>query len=236
MTHIRRRPVRSGRRVKLKERAEPPAQNPCPPGQRGGTYMPLTEAECAQIYQMAVRLLEELGMGEVPPQLATQLKAHGAVERGGRVLFPAALIEAAVAAAPRNFTLYGRDPARDIEVGEDRVHFGTGGAAVQTLDLETGDYRPSTLRDLYDFTRLQDGLANVSWFTRCCVATDMPDEWSLDVNTVFALLKGTTKPAATSFSAACSPRDPAAQSPAANNKTKSQATPVLPRKAERCTF
>lgn len=199
MSQNRRRPVRSGRREKLKERAAPPQQNPCPPGQRGGSYLPLTETECARIYQMAVRLLEELGMGEVPPKLATQLKAHGAVERGDRVHLPAALIEDAVAAAPRAFTLYGRDPARDIIVGEDRVHFGTGGAAVQALDLMTGDYRPSTLRDLFDFTRLQDGLVNVSWFTRCCVATDMPDAWSLDVNTVFALLKGTTKPAATSF-------------------------------------
>jgi trimethylamine--corrinoid protein Co-methyltransferase len=55
------------------------------------------------------------------------------------------------------------------------------------------------LRDLYDFARLQDRLTNVSWFTRCCVATDVPDNYDLDVNTVFALLKGTTKPVGTSF-------------------------------------
>jgi trimethylamine---corrinoid protein Co-methyltransferase len=46
---------------------------------------------------------------------------------------------------------------------------------------------------------LQDTLTNVSWFTRCCVATDLPDIFDLDVNTVFALMKGTTKPVATSF-------------------------------------
>ena len=32
-----------------------------------------------------------------------------------------------------------------------------------------------------------------------CVATDVPDNFELDVNTVFALLKNTTKPVATSF-------------------------------------
>jgi trimethylamine--corrinoid protein Co-methyltransferase len=58
------------------------------------------------------------------------------------------------------------------------------------------------LQDLYDFTRLQDTLDNVSWFTRCCVATDLPDILDLDVNTVFALLKGTSKPVATSFTVA----------------------------------
>ena len=73
---------------------------------------------------------------------------------------------------------------------------------MQTLDLFSGDYRPSTLQDLYDFTRLQDQLANVSWFTRCCVATDVADNFDLDVNTVYALLRGTTKPVATSFTLA----------------------------------
>lgn len=151
---------------------------------------------------MALRLLDDLGMGEVPDGLRDQLVAQGARQKGKRVQIPPALVEAAIAAAPAEFTLQGRDPARSIRVGGDRVHFGTGGAAVQVLDLDNGDYRPSTLRDLYDFTRLQDCLTNVSWFTRCCVASDMPDEWALDLNTVFALMKGTTKPVATSFTLA----------------------------------
>ncbi|WP_299351854.1 trimethylamine methyltransferase family protein [uncultured Shimia sp.] len=193
---------RSGRKEKLAQRAAPVAVNPCPPGQVGGTYNPLTERECRAIYDTALRLLDDLGMGEVPATLQGQLVAHGARLKGERVQLPPALVEAAIAAAPSAFTLHGRDPKRAIQVGDDRVHFGTGGAAVQVLDLDSGDYRPTTLRDLYDFTRLQDGLENVSWFTRCCVATDMPDEWTLDVNTVFALLKGTTKPVATSFTLA----------------------------------
>ena len=75
-------------------------------------------------------------------------------------------------------------------------------SAVQTLDLDSGRYRPSTLRDLHDFTRLQDTLENVSWFTRCCIATDVPDVLNLDVNTAYALIRNTTKPTATAFSVA----------------------------------
>ena len=85
------------------------------------------------------------------------------------------------------------------KVGGDRVYFGTGGAAVQTMDMDSGDYRPSTLKDLYDFTRLADELKNIAWFTRCCVATDIPDQFDLDVNTAYALVRGTTKPVGTSF-------------------------------------
>ena len=70
---------------------------------------------------------------------------------------------------PQSFALYGRDPKHDIEIGHDKVFYGTGGAGVQTLDSETGLYRASTLHDLYEFTRLADQMDNISWFTRICV-------------------------------------------------------------------
>jgi len=181
--------------------------NPCPPGQAGGSYKPLSEAGLSAIYDTALRLLEQLGMGEVPARLGEHLIAAGAVETGqigkeGRLTFPRTLVEEAIDKAAKQFVLHGRDPDRSIEVGGDRVYFGTGGAAVHTLDLDTGLYRPSTLRDLHDFTRLQDVLENVSWFTRCCIATDVPDALDLDVNTAYALMLNTTKPVATAFTLA----------------------------------
>ncbi len=142
-------------------------------------------------------------MGEVPKRLEDLFLSKGAfLNDKGRTCFPRAMVEDYIDMAAKHFPLHGRDPDRSIEVGGDRVHFGTGGAAVQTLDIETARYRPSTLQDLYDFTRLQDRLPNVSWFTRCCVATDVADNFDLDVNTVYALLRGTTKPVATSFTLA----------------------------------
>jgi trimethylamine--corrinoid protein Co-methyltransferase len=200
---LRKRPRRSGRGAKHRDRAAGPV-NPAPPGQPGGQYKPLTETEIAAIYTTAKRLLAELGMGEVPARLAADLCAAGAERRGDRVLIPAALVEQAIDKAAKRFVLHGRDPARDIEVGGDRVHFGTGGAAVQVLDLDSARYRPATLTDLHDFTRLQDVLENVSWFTRCCIATDVPEVFDLDVNTAYALLRNTTKPVATAFTEASS--------------------------------
>lgn len=188
-----------GRADRVARRALPPEMNPCPPGQLGGAYKPLSESGMWAIYDTALRLLAELGMGEVPEILERQLLTCGAQKAGDRIRLPREMVEKIIAMAAKDFIFHGRDPARSIHVGGDRVYFGTGGAAVQTLDIDSGGYRSSTLRDLYDFTRLQDRLANVSWFTRCCVATDLPDNFDLDVNTVFALLKGTTKPVATSF-------------------------------------
>jgi len=199
------RPQRSGgrsSRQKLRS-TKGSTPNPAPPGQAGGQYKPLADADTQRIISAAFNLLNTLGMGDVPPRLAKLFLSKGAERRAdGRITFPVSLTEDVITMAARKFVLHGRDPERSIEIGGDSVHFGTGGAAVQTLDLESGTYRPSTLKDLYDFTRLQDQLENVSWFTRCCVATDIPDNFDLDVNTVFALLSGTTKPVATSFTLA----------------------------------
>ncbi|MFZ5962861.1 trimethylamine methyltransferase family protein [Thalassococcus sp. BH17M4-6] len=194
---------RSGREARLARRAAKPAFDPCAPGQAGGRYRPLSDDDLRRIYRTALDLLARLGLGTVPARLRADLLAAGAQDSGtGRVLFPQTLVEEAIAGAARSFVLHGRDEDRSITVGGDRVHFGTGGAAVQTLDIDTGLYRPSTLQDLHDFTRLQDTLANVSWFTRCCIATDVPGVFDLDVNTAYALIRNTTKPTATAFSLA----------------------------------
>lgn len=194
---------RSGRKARLAQRAAPPAFNPAPPGQTGGFYRPLSETDLQAIYETALRLLAELGMGEVPDRLKTDLLKAGATELAeGRISMPPALVKACIASSAKSFVLHGRDPDRSIEIGGDKVFFGTGGAAVNTLDLDTGRYRPSTLVDLHDFTRLQDTLDNIGWFTRCCIATDVPDNYDLDVNTAYALLKNTTKPVATAFTIA----------------------------------
>ncbi|MEM7091097.1 MAG: trimethylamine methyltransferase family protein [Pseudomonadota bacterium] len=198
------RAKRGGRQERLAQRAAGPRVDPCPPGQVGGLYTPLTSAEVERIYHTALDLLEKLGMGEVPNRLRDDLLAAGATFEPalGRVHFPPSLVEDAIDKAAKTFVLHGRDDTRSIEVGGNRVYFGTGGAAVQTLDLDTGQYRDSTLTDLHDFTRLQDTLSNVSWFTRCCIATDVPDIFDLDVNTAYALIRNTTKPTATAFTVA----------------------------------
>ncbi|MBU2994382.1 trimethylamine methyltransferase family protein [Octadecabacter sp. 1_MG-2023] len=198
------RPTRSGgRAARHAKRAIPVAVNPAAPGQIGGQYRPLSEQDCTAIYDTALRLLSDLGMGEVPKRLWDDLTQAGCTDLGeGRIGLPRALVEDIIDKAAKTFPLHGRDPNRTIEVGGDKVFFGTGGAAVNTLDRDTGLYRPSTLQDLHDFTRLQDALDNVAWFTRCCIATDVPDMFDLDVNTAYALMRGTTKPVATAFTIA----------------------------------
>ena len=64
------RPKRSGRSARIAKRAAKPEVNPCPPGQLGGQYKPLSENDLNNIYDTALRLLAELGMGDVPAKLS----------------------------------------------------------------------------------------------------------------------------------------------------------------------
>ncbi len=173
---------------------------PAQPGQVGGQYKPLSDKQLTGILDTAYRILEEIGFTEVPDVVMEQALQQGChINALGRLSFPRSFVEDIVDGACKRFTFYGRDPKHTIQVGGDRVYYGTGGAAVQTLDLDTGRYRASTLADLHNFTRLIDRLENVNWFVRCCVATDVTDNFDLDMNTAFALMKNTQKPVGTGF-------------------------------------
>ncbi len=172
------------------------------PGLAGGRYRPLTDAETEAIHDRALEVLARIGMAEVPAAVRERaLEAGCALGPSGRLLFPRPFVEDLVAGAGRDFVLHGRDPAHDFQVTGCDVRFGTGGAAVRTLEPGASQYRPSTLADLYDFARLVDRLDNVSWFTRCVVATDVEDSYALDLNTAYAIAAGTTKHVGTSFTA-----------------------------------
>jgi len=180
--------------------AEVKIHNPAAPGQIGGQYKPLNDKELTDILDTAFRILEDIGFTEVPEIVMEKALQQGChMNALGRLSFPRSFVEGILADACKKFTFHGRNPDHTIEVGGDQVYFGTGGAAVQTLDMNSGEYRASTIKDLHDFSRLIDRLENVSWFTRCCVATDIPDNFDLDMNTAFALMKNTQKPVGTSF-------------------------------------
>ena len=144
-------------------------------GMPGGTYRPLSEHDMQRVHTTALDVLEKLGVGEpIPEILEVALPRGGWVNSQGRLCFPRALVEDLLAGACRNYTAYGVSPEHDLEIGGDRVNFATAGEAIKVLDFHSGEYRPSTLLDLYDFARLADRLEHVHCFGQTIVATDMP--------------------------------------------------------------
>ncbi|MEM9550077.1 MAG: trimethylamine methyltransferase family protein [Pseudomonadota bacterium] len=196
-------PARSGGRAArraARAAALPDHLRPVRPGLLGGTYRPLTEAGMDRIHQAALDVLEQVGLSEAPETGIAHMTGAGA-ELGddGRLRFPRALVEDTIAKANRSVTLHGRDAAHDLELSGNRVHYGTAGAAVHMVDVQTRAYRESTLQDLHDAARITDQLDNLHFLQRPMVARDITDNREMDLNTIYACCSGTTKHIGTSF-------------------------------------
>ena len=191
--------IRVGRRKKLSA-TEPDHAPPVHPGMLGGSYTPLTKSEMHSIHETVLRLLEELGLTQITPSLEARAVAAGCwVDDDARLHFPRALVEDILAKTRKRFTLPGIDPAKDLDIGGQRVHTGTGGAAPSVIDFDSGNYRDSTLADLYDFARLADRMDHIHWFHRTIIARDAETILDLDINTTYACLQGTTKHISVSY-------------------------------------
>jgi trimethylamine--corrinoid protein Co-methyltransferase len=165
-------------------------------GLSGGIYKPLSENDIEAIHDASLNILENTGFtyeSGLDSTLAMLENAGATVDRrAGRIYFPRDLLTAQAAEAPAQVTLYSRDGQNDLDLSGDKVHLGTGGAAIKILDLEAEDPRPSTLNDLYQLGRLVDRLENIHFFLRPCIPTDIPES-EYDVNTYYACLKSTGK-------------------------------------------
>ena len=193
---------RGGRAARQAERAAPLQEElrPVRPGMPGGWFVPLSDGDVGRIHQAVLELLETVGVADPIPSCVEAITAAGGeLNADGRLLFPRALVEDMVARAARNITLHAQDPAHDMALSGKNVHFGTAGAAVHMVDAETGEYRDSTLADLYDIARLVDRLDNIHFFQRPVTARDMTGGRALDINTLYACISGTTKHVGTSF-------------------------------------
>ena len=167
---------------------------------QGGCYRPLSNSQCERITQASLDILQKIGIADAPEWLVGLLLEKGAHQRDdGRITFDPDQIEVAIQRASHRVSLPGFDEQRGIDIGNAYVHIGTGGAAVQTLDAESGEYRDSTLSDLYQMMRILDHCEHVHYGVRPLVARDMAVPLDLDINTAYACLKATSKPIGTSF-------------------------------------
>ncbi len=168
----------------------------------GGRFRPLTAVQCDEIVQSALAILEQVGMA-TPENFATKACEQGAKRRDdGRITFPKAMVESAIARAASSVELPGFNLDQSIQIGGGNVHIGSAGAAVQVLDAEKLEFRDSTLDDLYRLMRILGVCDHIHYGIRPVVARDMQSPYELDVNTAFACLKATDKPIGVSFDSA----------------------------------
>jgi len=174
------------------------------PGQVGGQYRPLSDADIERIYQTALDVLENIGIGDPIPEILEYVLPKGCcLDEDGRLRFPRSLVEDLIALSPQSYPLYAPNPDNDLMIRGEEVLFCTSGEAVCILDYESQHYRPTKLVDLYDAARNGDQLVHIHNFGQPFIAAEYShDVYVHDMNIAYAQLAGTDKSFALGISVA----------------------------------
>jgi trimethylamine--corrinoid protein Co-methyltransferase len=109
------------------------------------------------------------------------------------VKIPRDIVDKAIESAPAQFTLAGRDPAKNVEMKGGGMAFASFGGGLRMNDPNTGEYRDSTKRDLSAATLLQDALSEYSIVNRAVNALDADQRFG-SLHNFEAMMAYTTKP------------------------------------------
>ena len=203
LTQRRSRRRGGGREARAAVRTSNAASQAIWPGIPGGRYKPLSDGDMARIHEAALSILERTGVGDPTQEVLDLVLPKGAtVNEHGRLCFPRALMEDLLAKAASEFYVHARGSRAgkdDMHCTKDKVYYANSGTAVTTFDAETRSYRPSTLKDIYDFTRLVDRLDNIHMTGDTVLATDVPQDYEHDMSMLYAILAGSEKPSCLTF-------------------------------------
>lgn len=153
----------------------------------------LSEDQLPVLHASVLRVLSEVGVRIDWRPALEAFASHGCrVDFDSRLVrIPEDVLNKAVATCPHEFTLHASDPAHNVRVTMDDVYTIAGSSALHVLDLD-GRHRPSTLRDLTDFTRLIDSLPMADIMHAMVVPQDIPQE-GFDRLLFSTIMQNTTK-------------------------------------------
>jgi trimethylamine--corrinoid protein Co-methyltransferase len=120
----------------------------------------------------------------------------GSGDAGRVVRLPGDLVTRALESAPKRIRVFDAAGEPAMDLGDDRVHFDPGSAAINILDGESGRQRKPTSQDALDFSRLTNALAHMSAQSTGVVPADVP-EGLADRYRLYLALHGSRKPVVT---------------------------------------
>jgi len=141
------------------------------------SFRVFTEEAIDAIHLASLDVLERTGIrihhGE---RVLKMLKDNGCTVdfEKGIVLFPSYLVEEAVKKTPKTYIMYGRSPKYDCKLDGRHIYFTTDTETTNTVDLSTGEWRPSTKEDLEKLTRVTDALDSYAAGGHLTTSLDKP--------------------------------------------------------------
>jgi trimethylamine--corrinoid protein Co-methyltransferase len=163
------------------------------PAGRAPRLRVLSDEQCEALFEAALACLARVGVQVENARALALLAGAGAAVEGRLARIPPGLIRDALGAAPEEFTLWGRDPARAIRVRPGRVHFGPGLTNTYFMDPETGARRQTRRGDPAMTARVADALPNLDYVMGLGMIGDAPPDRA-SVYEFAELIANTTKP------------------------------------------
>ncbi len=155
----------------------------------------LSNDQVDAIHEASLTLLERTGARFDSEEARRRLERAGAERHPTRknvLTFPRGRVEEAIRKIPFYGTYCARDPKNDVTFDGEHTFCHALGGNPAILDVDTGQIRSSTLKDVQEATRIQDALPNCHTASNLVVATDVPAPL-LVIKTVEAMIRNTTK-------------------------------------------
>lgn len=140
----------------------------------------LSEEEIEKIHGDSIRILEEVGVK------VSSEKALAILEKGGAVVdwdtqiarISRKMVDAALATAPKEFTLGARNPKFNLHLPSDITTLNMDGCGSYVLDFETGIRRDATMQDVANVGKIFDHIepASVLWTAIMPADDDLPPD------------------------------------------------------------
>ena len=123
-------------------------------------YQLLTQNEIEQIHENSLRIMENVGIIFTYEPAKEILKKAGAKVDGDLIRFPREMVERELKNVPSSFTMYARNPKKNVEITcEKTAYVGPYGSPFVT-DMDKGR-RSGTLDDFINIVKICDKLDNI---------------------------------------------------------------------------
>ncbi len=153
----------------------------------------LTTESIDKLHLATLDILEQGGVRICEPEARELLASAGARVTDDLVKIPGWMVEQALQTAPRKVLIFDRSGNWAMTLERDNIYYGTGSDTPYTIDIETGDRRPTVKQDTVNAAIVSDYLDNVDFIMSMAKASDVPGSRS-DRHHFEAMALNSTKP------------------------------------------
>jgi trimethylamine---corrinoid protein Co-methyltransferase len=134
----------------------------------------LSDGDKRKIYSSALDIIEKTGQTLHHEGALKLLSTAGCKVEDKKVKIPRALVEKAIASAPKNIPIFNRKGELVMDLGGRRSYFGTGSDLMWSVESETMIRHKTSLEDIKTAARVCDALPNIDFIMSFAHPHELP--------------------------------------------------------------